>query len=208
MLAIRARLYLSKAFVVLLALTLVAGTSAWNVHVMFDSKLASVLFESGMLLMGVGLVCAGAFGRVWSLAHIAGHKSERLITSGPYSMCRNPLYFFSFLFAVGLGFCTETLTIPLVVGAAFLGISYLAIRREEAVLSGVFGEKFEAYVAAAPRFFPSLRNYHESQMISISPKILRAGIVQTAAIIPLICLFEVLEDLHLADLIPTWFLLY
>jgi protein-S-isoprenylcysteine O-methyltransferase Ste14 len=35
--------------------------------------------------------------RLWCSLYISGYKNSQLITSGPYSLCRNPLYFFSFV---------------------------------------------------------------------------------------------------------------
>lgn len=47
------------------------------------------LFEvSGFLL-----VLTGVFGRLWSILYIGNKKNVSLVTTGPYSVTRNPLYF-------------------------------------------------------------------------------------------------------------------
>ena len=56
-----------------------------------------------MMLAGCTLVGIATVGRLWCALYIAGYKTDKLITSGPYSMCRNPLYFFSLLGGIGVG---------------------------------------------------------------------------------------------------------
>ncbi len=84
-----------------------------------------------MMLVGCVLVGAATVGRLWCALYIAGYKTDKLITSGPYSMCRNPLYFFSLLGGVGVGLCTEYLTLAAVIVAAFAVIYPITIKREE-----------------------------------------------------------------------------
>ena len=58
-------------------------------------------------LTGCTMVGIGTMGRVWCSLYICGYKSDSLVTSGPYSMCRNPLYLFSLLGSIGVGFATK-----------------------------------------------------------------------------------------------------
>ena len=53
---------------------------------------------------GAGLIWTGIVGRLWSILYIGGHKANNVITDGPYSVMRNPLYFFSTIAATGVGF--------------------------------------------------------------------------------------------------------
>lgn len=52
--------------------------------------MSTILFLLGLLLVGVATV-----GRLWCSLYISGHENSELITTGPYSLSRNPLYFFS-----------------------------------------------------------------------------------------------------------------
>ncbi len=47
------------------------------------------------------MVCI--LGRTWTSLYIAGRKIEQFVTEGPYSVTRNPLYFFSILGGAGRG---------------------------------------------------------------------------------------------------------
>jgi len=56
-------------------------------------------------------------------------QKRKLLT---VAMCRNPLYFFSLLGALGVGLTTETLLIPFVILIAFVGYYPNVIKSEEA----------------------------------------------------------------------------
>ena len=57
-------------------------------------------------LFGVALLAVAAMGRIWCLIYIAGRKNKELCQLGPYSLCRNPLYLFSFVGVIGFFFET------------------------------------------------------------------------------------------------------
>ena len=61
--------------------------------------------ESSWLAHGIDVLAwvtfvAGAALRFWATLYIGGRKETVLVTDGPYSVCRNPLYLGSFLLAV------------------------------------------------------------------------------------------------------------
>ena len=57
----------------------------------------STLESLQMSIFGFILVVFGCFGRIWASLYIEGNKTKNLITAGPFSMVRNPLYFFSLI---------------------------------------------------------------------------------------------------------------
>ena len=77
------------------------------------------------------LLLIAAFGRVWTSAFISGRKDNELVTDGPYSISRNPLYFFSLLGYVGAGLAFEKLTVALGFGIIFLLSHWPTIFAEE-----------------------------------------------------------------------------
>ena len=90
-------------------------------------------------LFGYILVCLCAFGRVYSSAFIGGKKNTALITWGPYSLCRNPLYFFSFLGIVGIAALTTSVTAIAIAAVAVWFLYDQLISREEVFLKEKFG---------------------------------------------------------------------
>jgi len=156
-----------------------------------DSLLAATLFLLGTILVGAAIA-----GRLWCSVYISGYKSAELITTGPYSICRNPLYFFSFLGFLGVGLATETLTLALVLGCAFL-IGYRAvIDREERELSFLFGAKYQAYCASTPRFFPALSKFEEPVTHVVNPALFRRTMGDVVWFVWLIGIIEFVEALH------------
>ncbi len=196
----RARLYLTRFLAVCILVAFCVGTAYWS-----DSY---PLVEKSLFLLGLGIAGIGAAGRAWATSYISGQKLKRLVTTGPYSLCRNPLYFFSMLLGVGFGFCTETFTVPLLVVVVMAILHYFQIRNEERRLHDAFGSDYASYVADVPRFFPSYRSFVEPDEITISPKFLKKGLFGIGFLLLLIGVFELLEGLHQTQLLPTLFHIY
>ena len=53
--------------------------------------------------IGIVLIVICILGRTWSSLYIGGRKIDEFVQTGPYSIMRNPLYFFSCVGAVGVG---------------------------------------------------------------------------------------------------------
>ena len=99
-------------------------------------------------------LAAGLAFRLSAILFVGGRKGECLITRGPYSLCRNPLYAGSFLLAVSITLFLHSLT--LLGGVALVALFYLlaVIPAEERQLSGLFPDAWKAYVESVPRVIP------------------------------------------------------
>jgi protein-S-isoprenylcysteine O-methyltransferase Ste14 len=169
---------------------------------------ANPVVDKSLFLMGIALAGFGAAGRAWAVSYISGRKQKQLVRTGPYSLCRNPLYFFSLLLGVGFGLCTRTVSVPIIIAVAMALLYYFQIRREEAQLSAIFGYEFDAYVATVPRFFPSHRHYSEPEEITISPRLLKHGLFGIAFLLILIGAFEFISGLHQGGILPVFYRIY
>jgi hypothetical protein len=56
------------------------------------------------------------------------------------------------ILGVGFGFCTETLTMPLLIAFTLAILYHFQIKRDEAQLTVLFGYEYDSYVATIPRF--------------------------------------------------------
>lgn len=188
---------------ILIALTVLAGVSckmffpqeSWTHH--------------SMDLLGYLLVTVCAIGRIYATAFIGGIKNEDLITWGPYSLCRNPLYLFSLLGAAGIGLMTTSVIAFAVIFSGFLAIYLGLIQREEEFLLEKFGQKFRDYMARVPRLLPSLRNYSCPEELVFQPRFLTKAVADAVWWFAPLPLFEFAEILQQKGLItpvmrPFW----
>ncbi len=154
--------------------------------------------------VGCLLLVAGVGIRIWATLNISGRKSRSLVTTGPYSLCRNPLYVGSFLVAVGIALCLENVPLAILVAAMFIAAHYWVVRMEERRLLELFGPAYEAYMRTTPRFWPSLRNYRGAGVLSVPDQAIRRVLIELlpAALAP--ALAELVEGLQAMGLFPVF----
>ncbi len=90
----------------------------------------------------------------WS-AQLQLRQEHHLVTSGPYSRIRHPLYSAMFGWAVSLGFLTANW---IFVAMCLLSIAGTVARvpKEEQMMIEAFGDEYKAYMQRTGRFFPKL----------------------------------------------------
>ena len=123
-------------------------------------------------------------------------------------MCRNPLYFFSLIGAVGLGLVTETISIPLIFLVVFSIYYPFVIRAEEKWLNQIHGAEFQRYCKEIPRFIPSFRRLQEPQEYLVKARLFRRSLFDATCFIWLIAVLEIIEVLHTSNILPVFIKLY
>lgn len=164
--------------------------------------------EKTLFVIGIALVAIGATGRAWTTSYISGQKMHNLVTTGPYSLCRNPLYLFSTFIAVGIGFCTETFTIPILIAVAISILHFFQIKEEEKRLLDRFGAQFSAYRSSVPCFLPRSISCVEPQELVVAPRVMRRGLFGIGFLLCLIGAIQALQGLHESGFLPTLFRIY
>jgi protein-S-isoprenylcysteine O-methyltransferase Ste14 len=169
------RLIASRALVVGAVVFAGLGAGHWHTH-----SPASLAMES----TSICFLLAGAIGRIWCSVHIAGRKNAFVVAQGPYSVCRNPLYFFSMFAFMGAGLAFESLTVLAIFTAVFFLTHWPTILHEERFLRSAFGAEFDAYCSRVPRFFPKLSLYEAPPRLEVDTHVFTRSL-RESGLIPL-----------------------
>lgn len=161
-----------------------------------------VYSEEGILIeifevLGMFLLIAGVLGRLWATLYVGSRKNLQVVTDGPYSMTRNPLYFFSTIGTLGVGLMFGMLTLALALTLVVGVILWLTARREQAFLEAEFGPDYHAYAARVPMFLPDPRLFHTAKVIEVTPKTLRRNLRDALVFLlafPILELSEILRE--------------
>ncbi len=111
-------------------------------------------------VIGLGFGVVGVFVMAWALWTLHTHKTnilpnkaaDKLITVGPYSRFRNPIYLGDALIILGLAELTHNLWF-VIFSAVFVAlVTWLAILPEEQHLEHKFGDAYRDYVKRSRRW--------------------------------------------------------
>lgn len=116
------------------------------------------------------LVVIAALGRVWTTIYLGGRKNSQLVTDGPFSICRNPLYLFSGVGILGIAIQSHQPWAALLLFIFILVVYSRTIRNEERHLAGRFGEAYSDYCRATPRLIPNIVLYRDEEEIVVRPR--------------------------------------
>lgn len=176
---------------------LALGVALWGLLLLFARSRWATAAPHVLALLemgGVFLILVCILGRTWCTLYIGGNKKRELITAGPYSVVRNPLYVFTSIGAAGIGAQTGSALVTLLFAAGSLAIFAIVARQEEAFLAAAFPAEFADYAARVPRFWPRLSAWHEADEILVRPHLVRRTFLEA-------CLF--LLAVPVADLL-SW----
>jgi len=132
-----------------------------------DTLNISTMQSLGLSVLGFIFVTLGGFGRLWASLYVEGFKTKKLITEGPYSMVRNPLYFFTYI--ILLGFCLVVKSIPIAITliVAFTVLHIPAIIKEERKLLAQHDNAYREYYNNTPRLIPNILKYKRTTSTDI-----------------------------------------
>src|SRR5688500_16575981 len=80
---------------------------------------------------------------------------ERLVTTGPFAWCRNPMYLGHIVFLLGLTLVLYSVFAALITAATAVWFHF-RVQRDEKRLQARFGHAYEDYSARVTRWFPRL----------------------------------------------------
>jgi protein-S-isoprenylcysteine O-methyltransferase Ste14 len=152
---------------------------------------------------GIGLIVVCIAGRTWCSLYIAGHKVRRLVTLGPYSVSRNPLYVFSVIGALGAGAQLGSMTLAAAAAAATAVIFYFVVRMEERALTVRLGVPYERYLSEVSRFLPDWTLWNDAEKVEAHPRLILRTFVDACVFLLSIPVAEGFEYLHEIGALPT-----
>lgn len=100
---------------------------------------------------------AGNFGSIHLMP-----ETKHLVTTGPYSICRNPMHLGIFLYYVGFACAINSLSSLLVPIGVIIFAWIDAVFIDEPRLKRDFPEEFSIYKSQVPRFLPKVLSWKRS----------------------------------------------
>jgi len=152
---------------------------------------------------GFLLIVACILGRTWCALYIGGKKKQELVTCGPYSLVRNPLYLFTLIGAAGVGLTTGSVMIGAVVAAIVFVIFNSVIRLEEEFLAGVFGAPYRDYLDRVPRWTPRLSGWRDQAETVVIPRLVLFTFRDACIFLIAVPLFEQIDRLQTSGILPV-----
>jgi protein-S-isoprenylcysteine O-methyltransferase Ste14 len=131
-----------------------------------------------LVIFGAVLIAFGELMRIWGVSYAGCATRTRnvgapqLVTNGPYAHLRNPLYLGNIFMYVGAIIATGA-WLPYLMWLVifFFSFQYMFIvRLEEKKLIELFGEEYEKYANAVPRYFPRLSPYPNRTVVKANLK--------------------------------------
>lgn len=156
-------------------------------------------------MFGVLLIFLGIVGRLWSTLYIGGRKAQEVVTGGPYSITRNPLYLFSTLAACGVGAQMGSIVAMIGFGLLCAAAFHVVILREERFLADAMGAPYRDYMARVPRFLPDLSLYDEGDTGSFRPHLLLNTLLDGLVFLIAMPVFELIEAGQMSGALPVLF---
>ena len=188
----RSRVMVSRIFAVLILLLAIFTMPPFK-----QGDLADILSDtSGLFLL---TICS--MGRLWALLYISGKKTHEVITDGPYSIVRHPLYLFSFIGAIGIGLASDNILVLAALVIFYLSYYPLTILSEEKILTKKFGQTYIDYAKCTPRFLPKLSLYKSPDHFAVNANILLKNLALGMWFIWIFILFNVIQMLQTIGII-------
>jgi protein-S-isoprenylcysteine O-methyltransferase Ste14 len=118
-------------------------------HKLIATPWVGVAIGLPLILFGVGLAS-------WAVFEAGGMEIEKptqLLTGGPYSLSRNPMYVAWTLMYLGIGLAVNSLWIVALLPAVVAFTHFFDVRREERFLEKKFGDQYVHYRERVRRDF-------------------------------------------------------
>ena len=158
--------------------------------------------HEGVEALGLGAIVISIVGRAWCSLYIGGRKKAEIVSTGPYSLSRNPLYVFSYAGAFGVGAQTGSVTIACLFVLIAVVVFHFTIEKEEAWLSAEFGDGYRDYMARTPRCGPDFSKWRDEETLTVKPRFFLTTIRDGLVFLLAIPIFESVDLAQAAGWLP------
>lgn len=125
--------------------------------ILVDEPLRTAMLVAGLALMVLGAV-VNVLGRRYLKSNWANqiniYEDHWLVTTGPFSLVRHPLYASLIWMFVGGSLVYANLAALLLTLTVFVPMMYVRAKKEDALLGEAFGEQYDAYRQHTGMLFP------------------------------------------------------
>lgn len=164
----------------------------------------SVMTDFAFRWSGYLLLVAGLGLRMWSIVYIGGKKTQELITTGPYSLCRNPLYVGTILLTLGFALSFDNLLMCLWALVVVIPVHVITVLMEERHLGAIFRERYAQYYRQTPRFFFRFSSYRGVAHMDLSVQVLQRAAFDALGILMIPPLANLIGVLHSRGMLPVF----
>jgi len=159
--------------------------------------------HEGIEIIGVILIATCIIGRTWTSLYIGGKKDVALVMTGPYSVCRNPLYFFSIIGAIGVGAQIGSVVFALILGISTWVLFCLVAQKEELALEATYGADYRDYCNRVNRFLPRFSLWQGDSVINVHVANVTRTFIDACVFLLAIPIAETIEYLQGTGMIPV-----
>ncbi len=121
----------------------------------FSIPLFHLIISMPIIVLGAWIAIKGV--KEVTLKVAETHKTERIVTTGVYSIVRHPQYLGALLAHVGISILLSA-TYSVLITPLMVILIYLISRKEEEELTKEFGKEYEIYKKKVPMLIPRLRS--------------------------------------------------
>lgn len=152
-----------RAVISAISLGLALGITIFSPPVVLEGSWLDLGFD--FLAWSLFLIAIGI--RLWSTMYIGGKKSHGVISQGPYSICRNPLYWGTFFICLSQSLFLHSFTFLLGIVAPVAIYMFRVVPAEEHHLLSKFPLEYGAYRDKVSAWWPSFAHFVSGSQVAV-----------------------------------------
>lgn len=160
-------------------ITALSVMGCWTLGLMSAPRiLEGTLAAWSLNALGWVFFTAGVAIRLWATLYIGGRKAKGVVEQGPYSVCRNPLYWGTLFVLLSAVLLFKSVIFGAGLIMPILIYMWGVVPAEEAYLTEKLGDEYLLYCSRVPRWWPQFSQYASPEDINLNIRGLRAECIR------------------------------